>query len=419
MRLLVVVQRYGADIAGGSERVARELARRLAQRGNEITVATSRARSYVTWADELPAGESIDEGVRVLRFDVSRPRDPDRFTDLQNRVLGAAFIGSQVPLLMQESWIRECGPLLVGLNDWIDTHHHEFDAAILFTFQFASAWCAADALRGAVPVVLHPTAHPELTLYLDIFSELFAAADGVGYLSEEEQTLVERRGGVRHDAVSVVCGTGIDPAPRVDPADIERVRHIYALGQRPYAVCVGRIDTGKGTDELVDLHRLAASVHGANFPALVMVGEASAGIVGVDDHVRATGFVPQSDLVALIAGAVALVQPSPHESFSLVLCEAWALGRPVLVTHRNDVLVGQVARSGGGLVYRDLAEYAVMLEALGDPTGHGAAVGAALGANGRRYVDANYRWDDVIDRYERFLAAVMSGFHRSPTRPSR
>ena len=53
MKLAFVVQRYGADIAGGSEAHCRELALRLAGH-HDITVLTTCARDYVTWATRCP-----------------------------------------------------------------------------------------------------------------------------------------------------------------------------------------------------------------------------------------------------------------------------------------------------------------------------------------------------------------------------
>ena len=51
-----VVQRYGADVTGGSEALARALAERLVP-SHDVTVFTTCARDYVTWRNELPAGE--------------------------------------------------------------------------------------------------------------------------------------------------------------------------------------------------------------------------------------------------------------------------------------------------------------------------------------------------------------------------
>ena len=51
-----VVQRYGEGITGGSESLARAVAERLAGE-HRITVFTTCARDYVTWRNELPAGQ--------------------------------------------------------------------------------------------------------------------------------------------------------------------------------------------------------------------------------------------------------------------------------------------------------------------------------------------------------------------------
>src|SRR6185436_13586571 len=71
VKLACVVQRYGAGIAGGSERHCRELALRLSAR-HDVSVLTTCAVDYVTWDNELPAGTSVDGAVRVHRFPVRR-----------------------------------------------------------------------------------------------------------------------------------------------------------------------------------------------------------------------------------------------------------------------------------------------------------------------------------------------------------
>src|SRR6185436_44537 len=78
MKLAVVVQRYGADISGGAELHARYIAERLARHA-QIEVLTTRARDYVTWRNELPAGQETVNGVLVRRFPVSRRRRPVEF----------------------------------------------------------------------------------------------------------------------------------------------------------------------------------------------------------------------------------------------------------------------------------------------------------------------------------------------------
>ena len=75
--IAMVVQRYGLDLVGGSETLAREYAERLTGRGFEVTVYTTTARDYLTWAPHYSAGSFEDDGVVVRRFHVDPP-DPAR-----------------------------------------------------------------------------------------------------------------------------------------------------------------------------------------------------------------------------------------------------------------------------------------------------------------------------------------------------
>jgi glycosyltransferase involved in cell wall biosynthesis len=88
----------------------------------------------------------------------------------------------------------------------------------------------------------------------------------------------------------------------------------------------------------------------------------------------------------------------------MVLTEAWARRRPVLVNGRCAVLREQVNRSGGGLAYHGFAELETMIEELlVDP---GAV--SRMGTWGRSYLEQNYTWDRVLDRYEAQLHLALS-----------
>ncbi|MGH9038907.1 MAG: glycosyltransferase, partial [Acidimicrobiia bacterium] len=127
----------------------------------------------------------------------------------------------------------------------------------------------------------------------------------------------------------------------------------------------------------------------------------------------ATGVVDDATRRAALAGALALVQPSYFESFSMVLTEAWAARKAALVQGHCEVLATQATRAGGGLPYRGFAEFEAAVDLLlTDPD-----LAGALGAAGRRYVEENYTWPAVMDRYERFLTSVARPSDHRSDRP--
>jgi glycosyltransferase involved in cell wall biosynthesis len=396
MRILFVVQRYGPDVPGGAEALCRELATRFAARGNDVHVATTCARSYADWADEYEPGPTTIDDVVVHRFPVARPRNPVQFGDVSARVT----IGTEpIALELQEEWMRLQGPWTPALVDWLEAHCEEFDVAVFVTYLYWTAWAGLRALENRIPAVLVPTAHDEPTLRLPLLQLLFALPDALAFLTEEEATLVRER--FPGAAPGAVLGAGVDVGQLGIPAAASPFREQYGLRDRPYLVVVGRLDPGKGSDELVDYFIAYRDRNPRRDVALVVVGEPMHDVVAHPDVV-VTGFVDDATRQAAVAGAAVAVQPSYRESFSLVLAEAWAEGKPALVQRACAVTNGQVRRSGGGIPYRGYAEFEAGVDLLLDSP----ELAATLGARGRRFVEDNFSWDTVLPRYERVLRAL-------------
>ena len=117
-----------------------------------------------------------------------------------------------------------------------------------------------------------------------------------------------------------------------------------------------------------------------------------------------TGFVDEPTRDGALAGALALVHPSYFESFAMVLTEAFAQRRPALVQGRCAVLLGHAQRSGAALPYTGFIEFEAAVDALVNAP----ELADALGRAGRSYVEREYDWDVVLDRYERVLNRVAS-----------
>jgi len=103
-----------------------------------------------------------------------------------------------------------------------------------------------------------------------------------------------------------------------------------------------------------------------------------------------------------LQGADFLIMPSQFESLSMVVLEAWALGKPVLANGRTEVLRGQCQRSQGGLWYCNYDEFREAFLTLQAD----ALLRERLGENGRRFFLENYSWEIIEKKYLKIIAAL-------------
>jgi glycosyltransferase involved in cell wall biosynthesis len=383
VRILVVVQRYGPEVVGGSESHARVVAQRLAM-VNEVEVATTNALDYWTWAPHFAAGESMDGPVRVRRFAVTGPRSPT-FKDAERHVLFEPHT-----LADEQAWLAMQGPHTPGLLEFLRTEGKDYDAILFYTYIY-------EPTAAGLPLVperaaLISTAHDEEPLRLVPYRALFQLPRAFGFLTPEERDLVHARFRNAH-IPSEVLGIGLEPPPW---HDAQPFREHYAL-RGPLVLYLGQVSEGKAVDELVAdwiAHREAG---GAG--SLVLAGTARMRIPERDDIVS-LGRVSDEDKYALLEAADVLVLPSHLESLGIVLLEAWQVGTPCLVSAKNKVTSGQVARAAGGAAY-DRAGFGTALASV-------LADRERLGESGRVYVEAECAWPAFDARLEQLVDLVAN-----------
>lgn len=397
MRVLYVVQRYGEDIAGGAEQHARAFAEHLADRGHGVTVLTTCASSYVDWGNTFPKGWTNCNGVSVYRTPVARARNPHLFARFNARMSGSPGLR---PLSLQRDWMEMQGPHAPEIGPWLRRHARSFDVVVFITYLYWSTWAGLRECAGVVPTLLHSTAHDEPPLRLSIFEEVLRAPDELVFLTPEEGELVHER--FPGSPPGEVIGIGMETT---HPGDADAFRGKFGLGDDPYLLYVGRVDPAKGAAELIDYFvaykqrnpktRDAGDLH------LVLLGEK---LIDVPDRadITVTGFVDEATRDGALAGALALVHPSYFESFAMVLTEAFAQRRPALVQGRCEVLRGHAYRSGAALPYSGFVEFEAAVDALV----RNPELADALGRAGRSYVEREYDWAVVMDRYEQVLTRV-------------
>jgi glycosyltransferase involved in cell wall biosynthesis len=246
--------------------------------------------------------------------------------------------------------------------------------------------------------VLHPSAHDEVPIRLPLYREVFAAARALVFWTRDEQAFTNRMFPVGASP-QLVLGLGVDPAT----GDADAARAATGLAERPYLLCLGRVDDAKGTGPLVRWFAAYKERHPGPL-ALVLAGPVVTPPPAHPDVVL-TGSVDEATKWGLLEGAEVNVVPSRHESFSIVLLEGWVAGRPALVNGACAVTRAHAARSGGGLWFDDYAHFEVALERLTASS----SLRAELGAAGLVYARDEYGWPQLIDRYASFLEGV-AGF---------
>jgi glycosyltransferase involved in cell wall biosynthesis len=150
-----------------------------------------------------------------------------------------------------------------------------------------------------------------------------ARDDLVGYL------------GVPPEKVSVIYEAA-DPQFQQKPEAgvVETVRQKWGL-ERPYFFYVGGWEERKNVPFLVEAFAQAAVpqvdlVLAGGSPAQQTHMQQFAHTLGCHQRLKLLGYIPDADLPALYAGALAFIYPSRYEGFGLQLCEAMAVGCPIL-----------------------------------------------------------------------------------------
>ena len=383
MRILIVVQRYGAEVVGGSESHARVVAQRLAM-VNEVEVATTNALDYWSWAPHFAVGDSMDGPVRVRRFAVTGTRNP-AFKDIERHVLFEDHARAD-----EEAWLAMQGPHTPDLLEFLRREGKGYEAILFYTYIY-------EPTAAGLPIVperaaLISTAHDEEPLRLVPYRALFQLPRAFGFLTPEERDLVHAR--FRNEHIpSEVLGIGLEPPPWHDP---EPFREHYAP-RGPLVLYLGQVSEGKAVDELVADWIAYRDAGGAG--SLVLAGTARMAIPERDDIVS-LGRISEEDKYALLEAADVLVLPSHLESLGIVLLEAWQVGTPCIVSAKNKVTSGQVARAGGGASYDRGAFANALASVLADRE--------RLGESGRRYVEAECAWPAFDTRLEQLVDLVAN-----------
>lgn len=385
MKIAFVNQRYGVDVNGGSEYYTRLMAEHMSKHC-EVEVLTTQAKDYITWKNEYTNGLEEINGVTVRRFPVTRERKLKKFRWLER-------FQRHIPNKITERlWLAEQGPYVPELIQYIKTNAGYYDLFVFTTYLYYTSVEGIPVVRDKA--ILIPTAHDEPYIYYDCYKKIFHDIQGFIYLTPEEKNLVQK---IFHneEVPNSVIGMGIDAPEIIKTSEFCNVHGIDG----EYYIYAGRVDTAKGCGELFEY--FSRYMEQNPKAQLVVIGKLCMK-VPERQGIKVLGFVSDEEKYQAIAGAKALILPSPNESLSIAVLEAMKMGVPVIVNGACEVLKGHCIRSaGGGTYYTDYDEFVKCMEWAESSSRED------VGRKGREYVAMNYDWETVEESFGKFLNTVI------------
>jgi glycosyltransferase involved in cell wall biosynthesis len=389
--LAIVIPWFGAELKGGAEQQAFQLAARLAARGARVEVLTTCCRSFQDdWATNHHAPGSVEaHGFVVRRFPVGA-RDREAFDRVNAKLLALTphdLRAGVCPVSDADAEIFSTqninSPALLA---HLRAHGDDYQSFIFIPYMFAPATFGLPLV--AERAYLLPCLHDEPQAYFPAVENLFHRARLVLFNSDGERELAARLYGASVFARGVVAGEGIERAALGKRPQLTDALPVELRAGAPFVLYLGRRDETKNTGLLVRAFRRfkeRAANSSATQLKLVLAGTGARSYDERERGILDLGPVGEETKTALLVACRALFQPSRNESFSRALMEAWSYGARPVAAHRECLATAlAVERARGGWLAATEEEWTQLFSRVADASD---AELAATGARGRAYAD--------------------------------
>lgn len=430
MKSLHIFPLFGPDLMNGSEHYEYMLSRTLVEQGVEVDVFATRSNrirlesAFVTaWPNDYPNGVQRVDGMTIERFPVTLnwPRSIGTWLSrlvlrrwhAEERIHGMMMRGSlhlvdyYVRRGLTRPWVYDAlaraglGPWSWSMLNRLRRVVSRYDVVLAGFMPFSLlpqvTWIAR---RQGVPVVVLPLFHPDdLYHYSSILSGALVSADALLTLTPYSTDLIGR---VWPQSRPRLVGAGVDLEDFMKPTvSGNRFRAKYGFGDRKIVLYVGRKEVGKRYDLAVE----AVERLGRSDVTLVMIGADADGKTLTSPAVRYLNVLPRNELIDAYDACDVLIMPSEHESFGMVILEAWIRGKPVLGNRGCGPVASLIQDGVDGFLCDTAEDFSQRIAQLLEHTD----LACRLGASGKEKVLERYNWQavaaEVIDVYRDVIAS--------------
>jgi glycosyltransferase involved in cell wall biosynthesis len=328
--------------------------------------------------------ENVEGGARPLPLDLN-------YSDILRRVAPHEYIASlidvarkrtaQLDALFQETR----GPNSQAMEAWLKKNATTYDVILGHCLPFKTVIMAADAARVAgVPLVQLSHAHIDDRFYhwSSYFRALRSADLCIIHPRSASTMFFDPIGARSYYLPHAIADSG---APSVGD---QRAFQQHYRSQLPYVLVLGRKDRSKNYSSVIRaVSNLNVSRRRCN---VVMIGRDEDGDALDGNLVLYLGGQPDGVVRAALGGSLCLVTMSDSESFGIVILEAWAQRRPVIV-NENCIAFTELVMDGQCGLIANTENLAQKIESLlNNPEW-----ASEMGARGFDRVKTEFCWDAI------------------------
>src|SRR5829696_7402076 len=406
--LRIALLSYRSKPHGGGQGVyVRALSRELAELGHRVEVFSG--QPYPELDDGVPLTKlpSLDLYREPDPFRMPRPSEFRDWIDVAEWATMCAA-GFPEPLTFT---LRAARHLIPRADEFDIVHDNQSLGYGLLQLTRAGLPTVATvhhpvAIDRALDLAAAPSLYRKLTLrrwyaFTRMQAKVVRRLDAVTTVSESSRRDIGTHMGVPPEAIDVIP-VGIDPDTFTPPPD-GQTRDSDSI------LVVTSADVPlKG---LVHLLEALAKLRTERPVTLTVVGSARPGgpaettrdRLGLQEAVRFTGPVPESELIDLMQRATVVAIPSLYEGFSLPAIEAMACGAPLVTTDAGALPEVVGTRAGLRVKAGDVGELTAALQLVLDSPG----LAEQLGRAGRRRVLDSYTWRSTAQRTADWYAETL------------
>ena len=398
-----VVVRYGLNINGGAEYHCRMLAERLTNDYN-VEVLTTCVDNYRTGENIEFKEKEIINKVTVRRFKTN-PTHPE----LEN-----FYKKKAKPAYKLRRFLYKCHFLAMAsyffpvwhfkekeelealssqvfhspaLFNFIKENKDNYKAIIPITIDYSHVYYTT--LYAPEKTIVIPTMHYHKTAFRSTLTQVFTKAAYIAFNTTAEQKLARKIFGM-HMAPHSIVSVGIELSA---PAEWTVTQEKYNLPDE-YMLYVGRVDQGKLNNVYTYFLNYKKAYPNSDLK-FVLVGKQYSDPFNHPDIIY-TNFVEEQEKTSIIQHAKIVINPSLYESLSLILLEAMALKKAMLVNGNCN------KSNNAALYYTNEKSFIDKLHTLDSSTN----LRLEMGEKGYSYVNSNYDWNIIMNKLKQVIENI-------------